>query len=51
MRERAGTSASAAHTQAFDVLARRDKGVVDLVWRKVDCATRKNSVTSYQPAM
>ena len=33
--------------QAFDVIADRSKGVVDLVWRQVDCATRKNSVTTY----
>ena len=35
------------HLQAFDVLADRGKGVVDLVWRPVDCASRKNSVTTY----
>jgi hypothetical protein len=33
--------------QAFDVIADRGKGVVDLVWRPVDCGSRKNSVTVY----
>ena len=33
--------------QAFDVIADRGKGVVDLVYRQVDCGSRKNSVTSY----
>jgi hypothetical protein len=33
--------------QAFDVIANRGKGVVDLVWRQVDCSKRKYSVTSY----
>jgi hypothetical protein len=29
------------------VIAKRDKGVVDLVWRQVDCSKRKDSVTTY----
>ena len=33
--------------QAFDVIAERGKGVVDLIWRQVDCSSRKNSVTTY----
>ena len=32
---------------AFDVIADRGKGVVDLLWRQVDCSKRKYSVTSY----
>ena len=34
-------------SQAFDVIADRSKGVVDLLWRQVDCSKRKYSVTSY----
>ena len=29
------------------MIADRGKGVVDLLWRQVDCSKRKYSVTSY----
>jgi hypothetical protein len=34
-------------SQAFDIIANRNKGVVDLVFRQVDCSTRLHSITSY----
>jgi hypothetical protein len=46
MRSAASADACRAARQAFDVIGNRDKGVVDLLWRQVDCG-RKNSVTRY----
>ena len=43
----AGLRSPFALSQAFDVIADRSKGVVDLLWRQVDCSKRKYSVTSY----